>query len=207
MVTRRRVDAECVATSRTTGRWRPFLSLALLCLGGVAGVPGCRRPADATGSPPLELPVVNRESHVAATRSALQLVQVYLRAVELRRPTLARQCIDNLIDLADAASIERAAGRHKQIRAFVGDDLVRGFVENWCASLAYYAEGFRLDEMTGVYTAPDESAARVHVRASAKGRENRVRADCVRLPDGRWAIARLELDPRRSTVSSQPAGG
>ena len=45
-----------------------------------------------------------------------------------------------------------------------GDDPLRGVVENWSATVAYYADGMNLDDMSGDFVGPGESSARVRSR-------------------------------------------
>lgn len=151
------------------------------------------------------MPVVNRQSQHELAVSALQLIKAHLDAVAQRDAALANQALDRLVEICDAPTIRKELEVNRQIGAVLGKDIVRGLVENWAATVAYYIDGAVLSELSGMFEGASDSIATVNVRAKGAEGDAIIRVKCARKPDGQWALLRIDLAPRRVRAAASQA--
>ena len=185
---------------------RGCLILLLMAMAAAALV-GCEsRPGEPALPPgPGELPAIVLETPEDAARSVLTYLQADLQAVARRDRQAERECFEKLRAVASVTTIERSFAGLPQFKAVIGDDLVDGYLSNWGATVAYYAEGFHFDRMRRASQTPSKVA--VVVPASGLDDDALIQVTCVREDDNQWRVSRIEFVVESPTARSvsQPA--
>lgn len=139
-----------------------------------------------------------------AARSVLLCLQAELRAAANRDSQVAEACLEQMLSMVAAENIEKVLRRMPQFTAFLGGDLIEEYVRNWGSAVAYYAEGFRFEDMRCSVNSP----ARVAVVVPAAGPEDEalIQVTCLRRDDGTWRVSRVEFttDSAASTPVPPP---
>ncbi|MFQ5806073.1 MAG: hypothetical protein ACE5I3_06455 [Phycisphaerae bacterium] len=164
----------------------------LLILAATAAPLGCEnQPARPLAVPAGVAPEVVLKTPEDAARSALTCLQADLRAIRNRDEQAAKACLEKLRRVAAVTTIEQTLARMPQFKTIVGDDAIKGFINNWGATIAYYAAGLQLEQMRRV----SESASRVGVVVPASGPEDDalIQVTCVRGADDLWRVSRIEF--------------
>lgn len=140
-----------------------------------------------------------------AARNVLTYLQAELRARARHDEQTVRACAEKLRALAAVKTIEQTLARLPQFKTLVGDDAVQGYVDNWGATIAYYAEGLHLEQMRRA--AQSNAKVAVIVPASAPDDDALIQVTCVNEGDQLWRIARIEfvVEPPAAAPTSQAA--
>jgi hypothetical protein len=172
-----------------------------------AALVGCEgKPAQPALPPkPGELPEVVLKTPEDAARSALVYLRADLRAVAHRDRQTEEKCLERLRTIAALAAIEQEFAKQPQLKGVVGEPPVEGYITNWAAAIAYYAEGFHFDQMRRSSETPAEVA--VVVPASGPEDDALIQVSCIREDDGPWRVSRIEfiVEPAITRPASQPA--
>jgi len=177
---------------------------ALLLILAIAALVGCEgNPSGSAPRPPPELPPVVLDTPENAARSALTGLQAELRAVANNDPQAAQEALEQLRALVAVKAVEKTLNRMPQFKTLFGDDLIEGYIKNWGATIAYYAEGFDFDRMRRGFVA----ASKVAVLVPATGREDAalIQVTCLRQEDGTWRVSRIEFVTLGTTSAPRPA--
>lgn len=185
--------------------------LMLLLVGTTTALVGCGGQPDRPDVPyvpyPDEVPPVVLDTPEDAARSALACVQTELRALAHGGyEQIASACRDRLRTLVAVKTIEQMLARVPQFKGVLGDDQIRGYVDNWEAALAYYAEGLQFSQLRRA--GGSRSKAIVIVPASGPEDDALIQVTCVREDDNLWRVARIEFvaKPPATGPASQPSG-
>lgn len=179
--------------------------LLLSVLAVAAVLSGCdSRPPASASRPAPELPPVVLDTPENAARSMLFCLQAELRAAANGDSQTAEACLEQMLAMVAAEDIERALSRMPQFTAFVGDDVIEGYVHNWGSAIAYYAEGFRFDQLRRSV----DTSAQVGVVVPATGPEDEalIQVTCLQRDDNTWRVSRIEFITHTapSTPTPQP---
>jgi hypothetical protein len=168
-------------------------SLIVLMVMAATALIGCEgRPAEPRLPPkPGPLPEVVLETPEDAARTALEYLRADLRAVAHRDGQIEEACIERLRTIAAVAAIEQELARWPQFKAVLGDDPIEGYIDNWAAAIAYYAEGFHFDQMRRDFETPSKVA--VVVPASGPEDDALIQVTCIREDDGPCRVSRIEF--------------
>ncbi len=181
--------------------------LVVLVVVAAAALVGCEsKLAEPTLSPaPGELPEVVLETPEDAAYSALNCLQSNLRAAAHRDKQAEKESLERLRTVAAVRAIEQELAKWPQFEAVVGDDLIDGYLNNWAAAIAYYAEGLHFDRMRRASEGPSRVA--VVVPASGPEDDALIQVISVRENDGRWRVLRIEFVVGSPTArpASQPS--
>lgn len=169
---------------------------------------GCRqpRPPDVAGASDLSgLPPLRLSSPVDAARTLLVYLQAEQRAIRSARPDLAarvRQALRGVV--AEERVRSRSASA---LRAYMPEtrDVLDAVLQNWSATIAYYAEGLELDALSPAPGSDEGQVRFVFAPASRGSNRVAIRIECLREGD-LWRIAGVELEPPRgwATAPSPP---
>jgi hypothetical protein len=176
----------------------------LLMILAIGALVGCENnPPSSALRPPPELPVVALDTPENAARSALLGLQAQLRAIANNDPQAAQEALNQLRSLVAVEAVQRMLNRMPQFKTLFGDDLIEGYINNWGATIAYYAEGFHFDRMRRGFVA----ASKVAVLVPASGRDDTalIQVTCLRQDDGTWRVSRIEFVTLGTTSAPQPA--
>lgn len=191
---------------------RKVVCSVLLVVAASAMFVGCDgEPAQPRLPPPGEVPEVVLKTPEEAARSVLACLQTELRARAHHDGQVASACLEKLRTAVAVKTLEQTLARMPQFKVVVGDDLVEGYVHNWGAAIAYYAEQLHFEQMRRA----SESASRAAVVVPASGPEDDalIQVTCVRGNDKLWRVSRIEFvaqapsAPPASQPGSQPASG
>ena len=170
-------------------------------LAAAAVISGCdNTPSDSASRPAPELPAVILDTPENTARTALLCLQAELRAVANHDEQTAEASLEQLRSLVATEAIEKALSRVPQFEGLLGKDLVEGYIRNWGSTIAYYAEGLRLDRMRRAVDTP----AKVSVVVSATGPDDDalIQVTCLRQDDETWRVSRVEFVTE--AISSAP---
>lgn len=177
-----------------------FKSASILILGLSASLVliGCdSSPAEVQARPAAVIPPISLGTPEDATQTVLLTLQARLRVAAYRDVETAKKALSQLRYLASEADLMRGLDRLPAYKSLLGNDVIEGFVDNWAATVSYYAEGYRLDEMSRVFessTMINDTPTEVHVIVPAAGKDDeaQIQVNCVYDESGdRWLIARV----------------
>jgi hypothetical protein len=177
----------------------------LAAVGAAVLFGGCDNPpAPPVLPPPGEVPEVVLETPEDAARSVLACLQTELRARAHQDESVANACLEKLRSAVAAQSLAQTIARMPQFKPALGDDVVEGFIHNWGAAIAYYAEGLHLEQMRR--SASSGSVAAVVVPASGAEDDALIQLTCQRGSDDLWRVSRIEFvtEAPSRPVTSQP---
>jgi hypothetical protein len=103
------------------------------------------------------------------------------------------------------AEIEKTLSRLPHFANLLGEDLVAGYIRNWGAAIAYYAEDFHFDRMRRTTSTP--ASVSVVVPASGPQDDALIQVTCLARSDSTWHVLRIEFITESATAAaaSQPA--
>jgi|GEM_PF-3506100 len=180
---------------------------SITALGALMIVVGAceRQPPALVQLPPGEAPVIDLAAPENAAKTALLSLQAELRAVANEDEETSRTAFDQLRYLIDDESVFEMLNRTPRYKALLGEDLIKGLIENWGSAIAYYAEGLHLDQMRRL----SESASKVLVVVPASGAHDDalIQVTCVFSDDDSWHVSRIEfVRPDDVIEPAAPAG-
>ena len=169
--------------SRAHARWMILLSAALGALLTTACDQAEQRAVETT-----ELSL-QQDSPENAARSALLCMRHELAAVANGHDQAAADYRSALRSIASGIEIEKAIASTPQVAIMLGDDPIKGYIDNWCSALSYYIE--TVDESRFQRVTESQSTVILHVPASVKSTDPRIKFVCVQGPDSLWRVARI----------------
>jgi len=180
---------------------------AALALGALVG--GCDQRGYLNTPQTVTVTLEEAGSPEAVVRSMLTTIRNRVRAAANHDDKAAKRAQERMVALAAREAIHQRFEQQPVYRMLVGDNEVEGLTSLWAAALAYYAKGFDFRRMRTVGSAQAGEAV-VFVPANAPDDKAVLRITCVRQPDGRWAVSRIDFatqmpPPATQPVAAQPA--
>ncbi|RMF75076.1 MAG: hypothetical protein D6744_13850 [Planctomycetota bacterium] len=197
------------AAVKTTGRDVRFGRMLTWAAGAalLIATTGCEKPPG-DKIDPLPPSADETASPEAAARAVLTCIQEEIRAVAARDHEQVRKCRARLLGLAAADRIEESFRKAPIYRMLVGTDVLRGYVEDWGATIAWYADGLRLDEMRRDPAKSSDDDVTLLTPATGEGDSALISVRCVKAADGAWRVWRIEFadaNPPTSAPATKPA--
>ena len=187
-----------------------FFGLIVLSTFGGCG----SSPATLTERPPANVPPVLWGTPEDAAQTVLLTLQTQLRAAAHHDAETGKKALAQMHYLVAKEDLMRGLKRMPQYKALLGEDLIEGLVDNWAATISYYAEGFRFDQMQRDFESSamiNGTPTEVHVVVPAQGAndEARIQVNCLYEESGdRWLVARVGFAGREQEAvgaASHPA--
>lgn len=197
--------------------WHPAAFVAALAALCTLLPSGCGRAAPPAHkhSPPTSLPAgeeLRLDSPQLTARTLLILLREELRAIRLGDRSAQLRCRQQLERLADRATILQRFASTPQVKMLLGEDLVAGVINQWGATIAFYAEGLELDQIAepaaSTSTMQPTAGLRQVVRVRGHGKAGEpawIHVHCVLGEDGLWRVTHVDFAGGRGPVQSQPA--
>jgi len=180
--------------------------LALPVIVVAVALMGCEsRPPEPAAALPDDWAYTVLKTPEDAVRNLLTCLQADLHARARGDEQTVRNCDAKLRTLAAANTIEQTIARLPQFETLVGEDAVQGYLDNWGATIAHYADGLHLDQMRRASESRTKVA--IIVPASAPDDEALIQVTCVDQGDRLWRVSRIEfvVEPVAVTTTSQTA--
>lgn len=187
---------------------RKLLTCMLLAAGLLAAGPGgCRRedaiPPDYAVPPPRSAKI-RLDTPQQAARSLLLLLQEHLQAVARDEEFVAIQSRDQIVwhilaqrDVMSQYEANPYAYRHDRV------GIQNTLVENWAATIAFYAEGLDFDGIESIHGSVSRAAVRVPARHGDD--QASIEVACVLDDNEEWRVLAIDFEPPAARTARRNA--
>jgi len=189
---------------------RSHLFGCLLVLAGFWVVNGCRRQPSAPTtrwSPSIDpQAALSVDTPEGAARDLLVFLRAHLQALAHWDDRTAARLRDRVV--TDLLAADDLLERYRAVAgraAFHDAEVLNRLVENWAATISYYADGLQLDRLRATIVSGDRTRAVVDVPAQGARDAAVIRVACRRDEDDRWRVLGLEFAPPPQPGAVTPA--